>query len=119
MYCLFEHSYYVRESDAQRTVFRFNPLVAPIQATVLPLLNKPEMIANAERVSDLLEDAGISNLIDTTGGQLNTSRECLPYNSAHVRFVWQKSASSSTSQRIALNVDTVCTACRGCITSIP
>ena len=67
MYCLFEHAYYVRESDAQRTVFKFTPLVAPTKATVFPLINRPEMIAIARQISDLLRKAGVSSLIDTTG----------------------------------------------------
>lgn len=38
MYCMFEHCYYTREKDAQRTVFRFTPVVAPTKATVFPLV---------------------------------------------------------------------------------
>lgn len=67
MYCMFEHCYYVREQDAQRTVFKFTPLVAPTKATVFPLLKKAEMTSKAEEVSQLLRKAGVSNLLDTTG----------------------------------------------------
>lgn len=67
MYCLFEHSYYTREKDAQRTVFEFSPLIAPTKVTVFPLVQKAEMNKVAREVSDKLRKAGVSNIIDTTG----------------------------------------------------
>ena len=67
MYCMFEHCFYSREADAQRTVFKFTPLVAPTKATVFPLVSRPEMISKARAISDSLRKAGVSNLIDTTG----------------------------------------------------
>ena len=38
LYCIFEHCYYAREGDEQRTVFGFTPLIAPVKCTVFPLL---------------------------------------------------------------------------------
>ena len=67
MYCMFEHCYYVREKDAQRTVFRFTPVVAPTKATVFPLVQKPDLVKTAREVSAALRRAGVSNIIDTTG----------------------------------------------------
>lgn len=67
MYCMFEHCYYTREKDAQRTVFAFTPVVAPTKATVFPLVQKPEMTRVAKEVSATLRRAGVSNIIDTTG----------------------------------------------------
>ena len=79
MYAMFEHSFYTRggsaatadgaaaaDSDA-RGVFRFTPLVAPIKATVFPLLQKAELNEVAARVSSSLTAAGLSNIVDTTG----------------------------------------------------
>lgn len=49
MYAMFEHSFYTRaakdgsKEDEARGVFKFLPLVAPIKATVFPLLQKPEL----------------------------------------------------------------------------
>ena len=43
MYCMFEHSYYTREGDETRTVMKFTPIVAPVKATVFPLLQKAEL----------------------------------------------------------------------------
>ena len=73
MYCLFEHAYYHREGDEKRTVFRFQPVVAPFKATVLPLLQKDNMNALAQQVSSQLTKAGLYNVIDTTGGHLTYS----------------------------------------------
>lgn len=67
MYCLFEHCYYAREKDSQRTVFKFSPVVAPTKATVFPLVQKAEMNATAVQISASLRKAGVSNIIDTTG----------------------------------------------------
>jgi glycyl-tRNA synthetase len=40
----------------ERTVMRFKPCIAPIKAAVLPLLkNKPELVAKAKEVRDLLQ----------------------------------------------------------------
>jgi glycyl-tRNA synthetase len=66
IYCLFEHSYYVRPDDGQRTVFRFSPLVAPIKATVLPLVSDARLDQEAHRISHSLTASGIANKIDTT-----------------------------------------------------
>lgn len=67
MYCLFEHAFYHREGDEKRTVFRFQPVVAPFKATVLPLLQKDSMNSVAQQLSAALTKAGLFNVIDTTG----------------------------------------------------
>lgn len=68
MYCMFEHCYFTREQDKQRAVFGFTPLVAPTKATVFPLIQRPEMNQRAHEISQSLTRAGVSNIIDTTGG---------------------------------------------------
>lgn len=68
IYCLYEHSFYVREGeDEQKTVFRFRPLVAPIKCTVFPVVQRPEFDAVAVEISHALTRAGLANKIDTTG----------------------------------------------------
>jgi glycyl-tRNA synthetase len=42
LYSLLEHSFYVRESDEQRCVMKFNPQVAPQKCAVLPISSSPE-----------------------------------------------------------------------------
>lgn len=37
---ILEHTFYVRESDEQRTVFAFPPCVAPVKVLILPLDNR-------------------------------------------------------------------------------
>ena len=43
LYSLLEHSFYIRESDEQRCVMRFNPQVAPQKCAVLPISSNPEL----------------------------------------------------------------------------
>ncbi|KAJ9512986.1 hypothetical protein QJQ45_029195 [Haematococcus lacustris] len=72
MYSMFEHAFYTRGGDGNeaRTVFRFTPLVAPIKATVFPLIQKPELNDVARKVSTALTTAGMSNIVDTTGNTI-------------------------------------------------
>ena len=66
LYCMFEHCYYVRQGDEQRTVFKFSPIAAPIKTTVLPLMSKPELVEVAEAIGRDLRAAGISNTVDSS-----------------------------------------------------
>lgn len=66
LYCMFEHCYYVRDGDEQRTVFKFTPLAAPIKTTVLPLMSKPELTVVAEEIGRDLRFAGVSNTVDAS-----------------------------------------------------
>ena len=85
IYCAFEHSFYAREEepkaaegaaaasdkqkgsgDAQRTVFRFAPAVAPVKVTVFPLLNREAMDAKAREIERALTAVGLATLVDTT-----------------------------------------------------
>ena len=67
VYCIFEHTFYTRLDDAQKTVFRLAPSVAPMKTTVLPLLQRKELNDVATSISLELRRAGISSIIDTTG----------------------------------------------------
>lgn len=72
IYCLFEHSYYMRPSkagDEQLNVFRFPPLVAPIKCTVFPLVQHEQFEKVAKDISKSLTISGISHKIDITGVQ--------------------------------------------------
>jgi len=50
LYSLLEHSFWVRESDEQRAVFSFKPLIAPIKCLVAPLSNKTEFDPLVEEI---------------------------------------------------------------------
>ncbi|KAJ8499322.1 hypothetical protein OPV22_009874 [Ensete ventricosum] len=70
IYCLFEHSFYIRPSkseDEQLNVFRFPPLVAPIKCTVFPLIKTQKFDDVAKIIARSLTAAGISHIIDITG----------------------------------------------------
>nr|ADR79441.1 glycyl-tRNA synthetase-like protein [Liriodendron tulipifera] len=70
IYCLFEHSFYMRASkagDEQLNVFRFPSLVAPIKCTVFPLVQQQQYEEVAILISKSLTAAGISHKIDITG----------------------------------------------------
>jgi glycyl-tRNA synthetase len=67
LYCIFEHTFYTRKDDAQKTVFKFAPAIAPIKVTVFPLLQQKELNSVAQAISLDLRRAGISSLMDTTG----------------------------------------------------
>ena len=55
------------EEDSKKSVFSFTPLVAPIKATVFPLLQKQELNAPAQQISAELRQAAVANVVDTTG----------------------------------------------------
>jgi glycyl-tRNA synthetase len=66
MYCMFEHSFYVRKDDEQKTVFRFSPVIAPIKCTIFPLLNDAGMNELSNVISRELSANGVSTKLDTT-----------------------------------------------------
>ncbi|GJU68835.1 glycine--tRNA ligase, mitochondrial 1-like protein [Tanacetum coccineum] len=66
IYCLFEHSFYTRPSKAGEEeiyVFRFNPLVAPIQCPIFSLSPDQQYVEVAKQINDSLSAAGISNVV--------------------------------------------------------
>ncbi|KAE8100350.1 hypothetical protein FH972_018257 [Carpinus fangiana] len=70
IFCLFEHSFYMRPSkagDEHLNVFRFPPLVAPIKCTVFPLVQNQKYEEVSKVISQSLTSAGISHKIDITG----------------------------------------------------
>lgn len=70
LYCVFEHCYYTREGDESRAVLKFTPLVAPVKATVFPLMQKKDLNDLATKISASLTSAGLSNIVDTTGNTI-------------------------------------------------
>ena len=66
IYCMFEHTFAVREGDAARSLFKFAPAVAPVKVTIFPLLNRREMDDAARAVEASLRAVGLATLLDTT-----------------------------------------------------
>ena len=73
-YSLLEHSYFEEEAKAEeeeeeekRIVLRLPPEVAPVQAAVLPLLTREELINPANEIVRALRKAGILVAFDDAG----------------------------------------------------
>ncbi len=71
-YSLLEHSYFEEEAeegeeDETRIVLRLPPEVAPVQAAVLPLLTRDELIKPANEIVRNLRRAGILVAFDDSG----------------------------------------------------
>mmetsp|Transcript_11566 Transcript_11566/g.19543 ORF Transcript_11566/g.19543 Transcript_11566/m.19543 type:complete len:340 (-) Transcript_11566:170-1189(-) len=67
IYCIFEHSFKMREKDAQRTYFTFPPLIAPVKCVLLPLINNQDLNSKATNLKSLLTKASLSSKIDDSG----------------------------------------------------
>lgn len=67
IYCLYEHSFYVRDGDESRTVFSFRPIVAPVKVVVLPLSSDVSMSKKCAEISQMLVKAGVSNRVRQEG----------------------------------------------------
>lgn len=70
LYALLEHSYYVREGDDQRAVFRFPPCVAPTKVLVVPISNNAEFNPFIKQIVSKLRHNGISNKVDSSSGSI-------------------------------------------------
>ncbi len=73
-YSLLEHSYFEEEAEAEegeedktRIVLRLPPEVAPVQAAVLPLLTREELIKPANEIVQNLRRTGILVAFDDSG----------------------------------------------------
>ena len=66
MYCMFEHAFYIRPDDEQKTVLRLTPVVAPIKTTIFPLVNDDKLNAIAAEMNKMLTTNGISAKLDAT-----------------------------------------------------
>lgn len=78
MYSLLEHSYFEEEAgkeegigeeegEEKRIVLRLPPEVAPVQAAVLPLLTREELIKPANEIVKMLRSKGILVAFDDSG----------------------------------------------------
>ena len=70
LYMVFEHSFYVREDDDQKTVFKFPPVIAPTKCALFPLQVKKDFDPMLERISRSLVAAGVSNKVDDSGASI-------------------------------------------------
>lgn len=70
LYCLFEHSFFMREDDEKRAVLSFTPVVAPTKASVFPLLQKPRLAEVATQIAAELRQQAVTCVVDTTGASI-------------------------------------------------
>lgn len=67
LYSILEHSYYVRSGDEQKNVLALPAIIAPVKASVLPLVNQHDNLQHLPRISNILADFAISFKVDDTG----------------------------------------------------
>jgi len=68
VYSILEQSYWARKGDdEQRTVLSLPARIAPVKCSVLPLVQKAELLSFVPKLSGLLNAAGLSSKVDTTG----------------------------------------------------
>ena len=60
IYCLLEHSFATRNGDANRVVFTFTPIIAPIRCTVFPLQQDARLEQRSQKIAASLVAAGMS-----------------------------------------------------------
>lgn len=83
---ILEHSFYVRPGDQeQRTAFRFNPAIAPVQVGVAPLIQKEPLPATAKSIVKALRQANVTAKLDDTG--VAVGRKYARFDEAGVPFV--------------------------------
>lgn len=70
LYALLEHSFYTREQDAQRTVFKFEAQVAPTKALVLPISNNPKFTPFIEDIVSKLRTHDLSCKTDLSSNSI-------------------------------------------------
>jgi len=62
IYCIFEHSYNIREG---RRILSLPPHIAPVKCSVLPLMPNPKLTVFIPRIVSLLTAADLSSKVDT------------------------------------------------------
>lgn len=73
LWCLWEHSYYVREGEEEtdgsvvRAVLKLPPRIAPVKCSVLPLSKNDIFNDMLEAISASLSRAGLVNRVDDSG----------------------------------------------------
>ncbi|KAI5092109.1 glycine--tRNA ligase, partial [Silurus meridionalis] len=70
MYCIFEHTFHIREGDEQRTYFCFPAVVAPYKCSVLPLSQNQEFIPFVRELSEAMTKFGVSHKVDDSSGSI-------------------------------------------------
>lgn len=83
------------QGDDSRAVFKFTPLIAPVKATVFPLLQKQQLNEQASLISKELTTVGLSNIIDTTG------ERCYARGGGYCKQWWKSQPECALPTRLA------------------
>lgn len=67
LYSIFEHSFYPRLTDKKRGVLGLPHTLAPYDISVLQLHNKPELIAMANKIKEMLKQNSFAIYTDNSG----------------------------------------------------
>ena len=67
LYSILEHSFYTRDTDGQRTVFRFKPYLVGCKAIVLPLQRNDDLMSTSSSILERLRCSGIAAKQDASG----------------------------------------------------
>ncbi len=67
LYCLWEHSYYMREGSEERRVLALKPAIAPVKCAVLPLSKNERFNETLLVLTRELGEAGLINRVDDGG----------------------------------------------------
>lgn len=70
LYCVLEHVFSTRASDAQRAVLSFPLCIAPLKVVLLPLSNQAEFRPFLDRARGLLGEYNIEHKLDASSAQL-------------------------------------------------
>jgi glycyl-tRNA synthetase len=64
LYAVLEHAFYVRKGSEKRAVLSLPASIAPIKASILPLVSNQKMLELVPKLTQMLTDAGIAVKVD-------------------------------------------------------
>lgn len=70
MYAVFEHNFFIRQDDEQRTFFSLPPVIAPLKAAIFPLSSNEKFDDLIKSLSITLTKEGIAHKIDDSSGSI-------------------------------------------------
>ncbi|CAL5996767.1 Glycyl-tRNA_synthetase [Hexamita inflata] len=71
VYSILEHSFYLRENDETKTIFKLRPNIAPCKCAVISFMQKDELEPITAQIIKQLRKNGISCRVDNSGVQIS------------------------------------------------
>lgn len=66
LYAIFEHNFWAREIDVNRTILSLPDILVPYDVAILQLYNKPEMLKYVDEIVDMFDDHNYSCYTDSS-----------------------------------------------------